>query len=153
MRCSRLLRAAKPPTESVFGRFELLRPSKSRKSSGSSATLTSKHVSPLPVPPHIIRPSYVPVNFFSRKTNDEALAEAAPDDLEGYHGEAGVGNSKIGVIALGGSDERGVRYSGALAAEVLKQVENFVKECVSISIGLSGVHQKCNDVSEQRDMS
>ncbi|KAJ9109348.1 hypothetical protein QFC21_000677 [Naganishia friedmannii] len=126
MRCTRLVHAARPTAEGVFGKFELLRPPKIRKSTASGATTTA-YLPPLPVPSRIIRPSYVPVNLFTRKTNDEVLAEAPPDDLEGYHGEAGVGNSQTGVIPLGGMEERGVRYSGALVAEILDQVRALVQ--------------------------
>jgi hypothetical protein len=135
MRCSRLLRAARPTTEGVFGKFELLRPPKIRKSTGSSGDTKSAYVPPSPVPSRIIRPSYVPVNLFTRKAGDEALAEAPPDDLEGYHGEAGVGNIQTGVIPLGGMEERSVRYSGALVAEILDQVRMFVK----VSCGKDGL--------------
>lgn len=138
MKGSRLLRAIKPTADGVFGKFELLRPPKIRKSAASSGS-GSSYVPPSPVPSRIIRPSYVPVNLFTRKTGDEALADAPPDDLEGYHGEAGVGNSQTGVIPLGGMEERGVRYSGSLVAEVLDQVRGFVQ----VSYNIDGLRQDC----------
>lgn len=119
MRHSRILHKL---TDSSFGKFDLLRPPKIRKT-GPSIVFTP----PSPVPSHIRRPTYVPVNFFTRPNGDEALADAPPDELEGYHGEEGVGNSRIGMIGLGGEEERGVRYAGGLVAQVLEQVRDIVK--------------------------
>jgi hypothetical protein len=119
MRHSRILRKL---TDSSFGKFDLLRPPKIRKT-GPSTVFTP----PSPVPSHIRPPSYVPVNFFTRPNGDEPLADAPPDELEGYHGEDGVGNARIGMIALGGDEERGVRYSGGLVAQMLEQVKDMVK--------------------------
>ncbi|KAJ9125684.1 hypothetical protein QFC22_000646 [Naganishia vaughanmartiniae] len=141
MRCSRLLHAAKPASDGVFGKFELLRPPKIRKSAASSGASTSVHVPPLSVPRHILRPSYVPVNLFTRKTNDEPLMDGPPDELEGYHGEPGVGNSQTGVIPLGGKEERGVRYSGSLVAEVLDQVKSFVQPGITTSAIDRRIHE------------
>lgn len=122
MRQTDILRKVKPLTDTAFGKFDLLRPPKIRKSGPS-------HVFPPPslVPPHIRRPSYVPVNFSTRNSHEEPLRDVPPDELEGYHGEQGVGDSRIGMVSLGGEEERTVRYAGGLVAEVLEQVGSLVQ--------------------------
>lgn len=119
MRHSRVIRKL---AHSPFGNFDLLRPPKIRKN-GSPAIFTP----PTPVPSHIRRPAYVAPNFFSRQTGDEPLVAVVEDELEGYHGEGGVGDSRIGMIALRGDEESTVRYAGGLVAHVLDQVKDLVK--------------------------
>lgn len=111
-------------THSPFGNFDLLRPPKIRKNGPSAVAVFTP---PTPVPTHIRRPAYVPSNFFSRGSGDEPLADVVEDELEGYHGEGGVGDSRIGMIALGGEEERVVRYAGGLVARVLDQVKQLVQ--------------------------
>lgn len=120
MRCARVLRkAAKPLTETPFGKYDLLRPPKIRKSAPAGYT------PPSVVPGHIRAPPYVPVNFFTRRPEEE-LREIV-DEGEGYHGEDGVGNTEVGMIALGGVEERTVRYAGGLVAEILEEAGKLVQ--------------------------
>lgn len=120
MRCARVLRkAGKPLTETPFGKYDLLRPPKVRKSAPLGA------IPPTVVPRHIRAPPYVPVNFFTRKA-DEELQEVL-DEGEGYHGEDGVGNTEVGMITLGGVEEQTVRHAGGLVADILEDVGKLVQ--------------------------
>lgn len=122
MRCARTLRkAARPLTESAFGKYDLLRPPRIRKSTPPS----DPPPQPSPVPAHIRVPPYVPANFFTRDPG-EALEEVV-DEREGYHGEPGVGDAEVGMIKLGGIEERTVRHAGGLVAQVLDEVRELVK--------------------------
>lgn len=151
MRHSRILRKL---TDSSFGKFDLLRPPKIRKTGPSTV-----FIPPLPVPSHIRPPTYVPVNFFTRPNGDVALADVPPDELEGYHGEDGVGNDRIGMIALGGNEERGVRYSGGLVARVLESVKDMVEVSILIHsfvlseaerLGSARNHYRCTGQAHTR---
>lgn len=84
---------------------------------------------------HILRPSYVPVNFFARRDATETL-NVEDDENEGYHGEPGVGNLSHGKIRLGGDVERGVRHSAQLAAKVLKEVSAMVQASSLVAVSL-----------------
>lgn len=119
MKLSPISRTAKQViTSTSFGTYQVLRPPRSHNPT---------FVPPTFVPPHIRRPPYVPLNFFSRKGIDEELVEREEDDLEGYHGEDGVGNLETGRIPLGGEEERTIRYMGRMVAEVLEGASKLVK--------------------------
>lgn len=124
MRCTTVLRkAAKPLTDSAFGKYDLLRPPKVRK------TTPLEHPRPSRVPEHVRPPPYVPVNFFTRRPGDQL--EEVVDEGEGYHGEPGVGDAEVGMITLGGVEEKTVRYAGGLVAQVLDEVRDLVKVSTS----------------------
>jgi hypothetical protein len=87
-------------------------------------------VRPLPVPLSIIRPSYVPVNFWSRNSDDEQLVtDDEFEDLEGWKGDSGIGESSLGIgmIPLGGVEERTIRHVARIASEVLRDVEKLIQ--------------------------
>lgn len=90
---------------------------------------------PLAVPSSIARPSYVPVNFFTRQ-EDEAL-EIEDEEGEGYHGEVGDAAleklKQAGRITLGGQDEKAVREAAKRAAEILKAAGQLVTVSCLIS--------------------
>lgn len=137
MRCARTLRkAARPLTESAFGKYDLLRPPRIRKSTPPS----DPPPQPSPVPAHIRVPPYVPANFFTRGPG-EALEEVV-DEREGYHGEPGVGDAEVGMIKLGGIEERTVRYAGGLVAQVLDDVRDLVKVSFSLVVCLERGSQR-----------
>jgi hypothetical protein len=119
---TRLLR---PIRETAFGKYDILRPNKPRMNRKSSPCIL-----PLPVPFSIARPSYVPINFWSRKSEDDALVvDDEFSELEGWQGTIAEGGSSsdIGRIPLGGIEEQTVRYAGRLAAEVLNDAGKLVK--------------------------
>lgn len=86
---------------SRFGRYDLLDP--------SSAMTTFPD--PRPVPREIARPSYVPANFFDAPWGDHDKVEERP-----------VPEQEEGRIKLGTDEERRVRRSGRVVAEVLSLV-------------------------------
>lgn len=109
------------PSVGKFGRYHPIPSSSSRP--------TASYFPPLIVSSHILRPSYVPVNFFSRRDATETLKveDEEENEQEGYHGEPGVGDLARGKIRLGGDEERGVRHSAQLAAKVLREVSSMVQ--------------------------
>jgi len=124
--CKNLLR---PIRETSHGRYDVLRPTRTR-----AGRKPATFVRPLPVPLSIIRPSYVPVNFWSRISEDEALVvDDEFDHLEGWRGDSGVGESSLGVgmIPLGGVEERTVRHVARIAGEVLRDAGKFIKVSAS----------------------
>lgn len=120
--CKSLLR---PIRDTAYGKYDVLRPTRTR-----AGRKPASFVRPLPVPLSIIRPSYVPINFWSRTSEDDPLVS---DDefahLEGWKGDSGVGETSLGVgmIPLGGIEERTVRHVARLAGEVLNEAEMFIK--------------------------
>lgn len=55
------------------------------------------------------------------------------DHLEGWRGDSGVGESSLGVgmIPLGGVEERTVRHVARIAGEVLRDAGKFIKVSAS----------------------
>lgn len=124
MKTSRIIRYA-------TGTSSIASPSSGSTKFGSYQRISAPGVTsttPLAVPSTIARPSYVPVNFFTRR-EDEALV-IEDDDSEGYHGEVGEAALEklrlAGRIQLGSEDEHSVRRSAKLAAEVLREAGRLV---------------------------
>jgi hypothetical protein len=90
---------------------------------------------PLAVPASITRPSYVPVNFFTREEGE--LLEMEEEDDEGYHGEVGDAAleklKQAGRIKLGSEDEKAVRQAARHAAEILKAAGSLVTVRLSLA--------------------
>jgi hypothetical protein len=117
----------RPIRETVFGKYDVLRPPKT-KTTASNKSLN--FISPSPVSLSVIRPDYVPVNFWTRRSEREALEYDESSRLEeGWPGEEGVGSleSGRGMIPLGGIDEQTVRYAARLASEVLRDAGRLIK--------------------------
>lgn len=79
----------------------------------ASSALTS-YPTPLPVPHHIVRPAYVPLDFFGDSSGVTAK----------HAKESPVAEKRIN---LGGDDERAVRRVAKMAAEVLQEIGKLVK--------------------------
>lgn len=115
----------RPLRETAYGKYDVLRPLRSR-----AGRKPASFVRPLPVPLSIIRPSYVPVNFWSRNSDDEKLViDDEFEDLEGWKGDSGIGESSLGIgmIPLGGVEERTIRHVARIASEVLRDVETLIQ--------------------------
>lgn len=110
---SQILKRAYHPGPSRFGSYPLL---------PSSSAITS-YPEPLPVPEHIRRPQYVPINFFTAPWGEHNIPEM------------GVDNETEGArIALGSKEEWGVRMACRVAADILKRAgHRIVKVNISVS--------------------
>jgi hypothetical protein len=72
----------------------------------------------------------VPVNFWSRNSDDEKLViDDEFEDLEGWKGDSGIGETSLGIgmIPLGGVEERTIRHVARIASEVLRDVETLIQ--------------------------
>ncbi|KAH8090450.1 peptidase M24, structural domain-containing protein [Filobasidium floriforme] len=115
----------RPLRDTAYGKYDVLRPLRSR-----AGRKPASFTRPLPVPLSIIRPSYVPVNFWSRNSDDEKLViDDEFEDLEGWKGDSGIGESSLGIgmIPLGGVEERTIRHVARIASEVLRDVETLIQ--------------------------
>ncbi len=100
---------------SQFGSYSILHPSHLR------------HTPPLQVPPHIVRPSYLASNFFTRKEG-EPLSEVKDEDEEkGLSRGYGTSIVDDARIRLGGDEEAAVRTAGRTVGEVMGQVEALIR--------------------------
>jgi len=125
MKHTRLL--LRPIRETVFGKYDVLRPPKSKTTAGSKSP---NFIPPSPVSLSVIRPDYVPVNFWTRTSERETLEYDETSRLEeGWPGEEGVGSlsSGRGMIPLCGIEEQTVRYAARLASEILRHAGKLIK--------------------------
>jgi hypothetical protein len=125
MKHTRLL--LRPIRETVFGKYDILRPPKHKTNSHNKPAI---FIPPSPVSLSVIRPDYIPVNFWTRISEQEALEYDETSRLEeGWPGEEGVGllSSGRGMIPLGGIEEKTIRYAARLASEVLRDAGELIK--------------------------
>lgn len=148
MRVNHVVLKAQAAATAKFGRYAVLTPSSrsinistpsssdAQTSPEASTTLSNGYQRPYPVPPFIPKPSYVPVNFWTRKSDSETLwVDDEHDDDEGWKGD--VQNHVDGqvalemkpkqVIELGGLEEETVRYAAGLARDVLKRAGEMIE--------------------------
>jgi len=117
----------RPIRETVFGKYDVLRPPKSKTISSNKSP---NFIQPSPISLSVIRPDYVPVNFWTRTSERDALEYDESSRLEeGWPGEEGVGSlaSGRGMIPLGSIEEQTVRYAARLASEVLRDAGRLIK--------------------------
>ncbi|RXK36013.1 methionine aminopeptidase, type I [Tremella mesenterica] len=106
------------PSPSKFGRYAVLSPE----------TAMKIYPTPLPVPVHIPRPSYVPRNFFTAPWGDHELPNNEDEVVRG--------------VRLGTEEEIEVRKAGKMAGEVLKLIGGLIRPGITTSEIDSAVHEE-----------
>lgn len=102
---SSLVRPSPAPI-SEFGQYFPLYPQRHNREPATSAA-------PHPVPSRIVRPHYVPADFWARHTGGPP--DTVPPEAQG------------GKVQLGGEEEKGVRAAAQLAKRILDEAGRLVK--------------------------
>ncbi|ORY20640.1 peptidase M24, structural domain-containing protein [Naematelia encephala] len=111
------LRSARSVGSSLFRRYHAAPPQFGRYDVLQSSSAMTSYPSPLAVPDHIVRPPYVPRNFFTAPWGEHEPGDALDQERH--------------IAKLGGEEENGLRKVAGLAAEVLHHVGKLVKPGVT----------------------